>query len=299
MAARLRLLRAQSPDQPHTVAELVTRYQKEYLSTQARTTQVSMATIHARIVKDFGSWPLGAVTPEALRGWRDRLAGRYKPGTVRRFLDGFSGLFRVAVRDLEWLEANPLRKVKKPAEPPGRERFLTQDEAEQLLLACQQSGQKTLHLFVVLALSTGCRKMELMTLRWSGVNLEAGTLMLARTKNGTARSVPVTGLALRLLREHAERAAARGFVFPGEGQGHAVVDRPFKLAVKRAGLANLRVHDLRHTFASQVAMSGASTTEVAELLGHKQIKMAQKYSHFTKSHLGHVAAKMTRQFLGE
>ena len=283
-----------------TVAYLLQQYQKEYLPHKAPTTQKQLAGLYRRIARDMGAMRLVDLTPEFLRRWRDKLkAEGYAPGTIRRFLDTLSGPLTIAVRDYEWLPSNPLRRVQKPPETPGRVRCLTPDERDVLLESCRQSGQHILYLVVLLALSTGARKMELMTLRWADVDLARGMLRFQRTKNGTRRSVPVTGAGLRLLQQHATKTASRGFVFPGQGAAHAMVDRPFKLAVHKAGIADFHFHDLRHTFASYVAMSGASTVELAALLGHRSMAMTARYVHLTSDHLTQIAAKMTREFLGD
>lgn len=282
-----------------TVNDLLREYQKEQLPHLAATTQRQIQVIHRRFAKDLGKIALAELTPERLRKWRDTLSNHYAPGTVRRYMHLFSATLTMGVRDYEWLARNPMSQVKPPPAPDTIGRCLTPEERDRLLAACQQSRSPQLYLFVVLALSTGARKNELLTLRWTLVDLDRGMLRFPRTKNYQPRVVPLTGLGLVLLRQYAETAAGRGWVFPGRGAAPISFDHPFKAAVKKAGLGKFRIHDLRHTFATRLVMSGASLTEAAELLGHRQMRMVQRYQHLTISHLSGVAAKMTAEFLPE
>ena len=97
-----------------------------------------------------------------------------------------------------------MSKVRKPKEPRGRVRFLTEDERERLFAACKVSRSRYLYLIVVLAISTGARRGELLSLRWPDVDLKRNTLTFHETKNGERRAVPCTGHALDLLKQHAE-----------------------------------------------------------------------------------------------
>lgn len=292
-------VRARVAAQPITVHDLLVRYAKEYAPRLAETTQRQLKGLYKRIDHDLGATPLTQLTPDQIRLWRDRLATRYAPGTVLRFLDTLSAPLTVAVEDYELLAANPVRKVVKPPVPLGRARCLTPDERDRLLTACQRSRNTLLYLAVLLALATGARKTELLSLRWASVDLTQGMLRFTRTKNGTRRSAPVTGLAFQVLRQHAEQRAVSGLVFPGQGAAPMHVDYPFRIAVKRAGIEDFHFHDLRHTFASYLAMSGASDLEMARLLGHQSMQMVKKYVHFGGAHLISVAAKMTAAFLPE
>lgn len=282
-----------------TVRDLLQLYQQEYLPHKAAHTQTQARSMYKRILNDLGALRLDHLTPDVLRAWRDKLAKTYSPGTVRAYAHVLSAPLTIAVRDYEWLPANPLRKVVLPPVPQGRERYLTREEGVTLLTECQASRSPHVYLMVALALGTGARKDELLTLRWSMVDLTNKLVRFPRTKNGVRRPAPVTGLALRLLRERAEQGTPRGLVFPGKGATIATIDKGFKLAVKRARLGDFRFHDLRHTHASWLAMSGASTTEIAEILGHRTMQMVRRYVHFTSSHLVGIAEKMTREFLPE
>lgn len=282
---------------PHTVGELITAYEREYLPTQAPNTQKQKRIVFRSIRAEFGAMPVTALTPDLLRQWRDQLCTRLAPGTVGRWLDTFGGLLTVAVRDCGWLAENPLRLVRKPSQPPGRARFLSRDELARLLQACHTSRNSHLYLLVLLALTTGARKMEMLRLRWADIDLEHGFLRLAQTKNKERRAVPVTGRALTLLRQQVQ-CQQSAWVFPGRtGQTSMSFARAWYHARRRAGLRDFHFHDLRHTAASYLAMSGASLLEIAQVLGHKSLRMTQRYSHFTQEHTAAVVERMSQKFL--
>jgi integrase len=134
-------------------------------------------------------------------------------------------------------------------------------------------------------------------LRWPDLDLERGSLRLAVTKNTQGRAVPVTGLALTLLRQHAQKPWSP-WVFPRrDGVKAVLIDHAWRQAVRRAALRDFRFHDLRHTAASYLAMSGASLREIADVLGHTNIQRTLKYAHLVASHTARVVARMTTQFL--
>jgi len=168
-----------------------------------------------------GHHTLADVTPALITESRDKLlSDTTKRGTVRspatvvRYMAALSHAFTIAVNEWGWLEDSPMRKVKKPKEPRGRVRFLSEDETHngkliegertRLLETCRQSNNPYLFPVVVLALSTGMRSGEIMSLTWDDVDLRHGRITLHETKNGERRVVPLVGKALELLKEHAK-----------------------------------------------------------------------------------------------
>lgn len=284
---------------PHTVQELLTCYAQECFPAKAPSTQKQYQIVFRALTRELGPMSLAELTPDVLRTWRQRLSTHYAPGTVRRWMDTFTAVLNFSVRDLEWLDTNPLHKVRKPPEGPGRTRFLSREELARLLRACQQSSCPYVHLVVELAVSTGARRQELQQLRWAEVDLERGVLRLMRTKNKTPRSVPIVGRALTMLQQHAIAPHRHPvWVFPRrDGQGGRRIEKPWYSARRRAGLEDFRFHDLRHTAASYLAMSGASLLEIAQILGHKTLRMTQRYSHLTDAHTAVVVQRMIHQFL--
>jgi integrase len=176
-------------------------------------------------------------------------------------------------------------------------RFLDNEERKKLLEACRESKSKDLYCAVVIALSTGCRKTELMSLRWPQVDLQRGQIILEETKNDERRSVPLVGHALDLIKERAKvRRLDSDFVFPGKKPGKSRdLRRPWQEALKATGVKNFRWHDLRHSCASYLAMNGATESEIAEVLGHKTLQMVKRYAHLSEPHTSKVVASMNEK----
>jgi integrase len=281
----------------HSFNELLLRYQQEYFPHLTPGTRYAYGLLFRRLGKRYGELAVETLTPDVLRAWRDELQQTRTSGTVRVYMGALAGALRFAVEELEWLPSHPMARVRKPPKAPERVRFLDEDERSRLLAACQQSRNPFLSTLVLLALTTGARKNELRRLQWTDVDLRQGFLKLSRTKNGEKRSVPVVGPALDRLRAQAE-AARPGWVFPSHrSTGPVGFQKAWERARDRAGLLDFRWHDLRHTAASYLAMSGASLREIAEILGHKTLQQTMKYAHLTAPHTTGIVERMAAQFL--
>jgi integrase len=173
-------------------------------------------------------------------------------------------------------------------------RFLTDAERPRLLTACQASSNRHLYPLVILALSTGARKGELVTLTWPQVDLGRALVTLHETKNGEPRSIPLTGPAVDVIRAHAKVVRLTPLVFPRQ-DGRRPVDIRYAWyqALRQAGIDQFRFHDLRHSAASYLAMNGASLVEIADVLGHKTLAMVQRYAHLSEGHTRGVLDRMT------
>ncbi len=220
---------------------------------------------------------------------------------MRRYLSVLSHMYTVGVREWNWIEDNPVLKVSKPKEPRGRVRFLSEEERDRLLESCKESKNRHLYTVVVLALSTGGRKNELLSLQWKDVDFKRGILIFHVTKNGERRSVPLTGYALDILKDHTKiRRIDTTYVFPSMkgNQGMSIRDA-WKYCLKRADIPNFCFHDLRHSYASYLAMNGAFLLEIAELLGHKTLAMVKRYAHLTEAHTRSVVERMNQAIFGQ
>ncbi len=284
----------------HTFGELVERFINNEL--QDKKTGKDIKRHLKWWKKQIGGYRLSDITPELIREQRDKLKQGRKAGTVNRYLTSLSSAFSTAMNEWGWLESNPLSKVKNLTEPRGVVRFLSDDERQALLEACQKSRSKYLYCIVVLALSTGMRRSEIMGLTWDRVNTRKGQITLYETKNKEVRAIPITGTALKILRNHSKvRRIDTEFVFPGvDGIKSLNIQDAWNKALGRAKIKDFRFHDLRHTAASYLAMSGATLAEIAEILGHKTLAMVKRYSHFSTDHVSGVISKLDdRMFGGE
>jgi integrase len=303
--------------QRHTLADMVDRYIDEVLSRKPK--MVKDRTRQLNWFKsELGHLALADVIPATITQCRDKLLSETKsrgsmrsPATVNRYLAALSHCFTITVKEWGWIEDSPMRNVTKPKEPRGRIRFLSEDEAingktvkgerTRLLRACRESSNSYLYPVVVLALSTGMRRGEIMGLEWKDADLNQGRITLYETKNGEIRVVPIAGHALELLKEHAKvRPIDTALLFPGKLKRDKPQDlrAPWLTALKKAEIENFRFHDLRHSAASYLAMNGASLAEIAETLGHKTLQMVKRYSHLSEAHTAGVIAKLDQRIFG-
>jgi integrase len=282
----------------HTVDDLLQVYAAHYLPHKAPITQYQQQRRFLRFSRDLGSIPLESLTPLVLRTWSERLLRTLAPGTVRQHLDSLSAVLTVAVEDLGWLTAHPLKKVRKPPASPKRVRFLSDDERTRLLKACLGSQNPYLYVVVLLAMATGCRKGELFGLRWKDIDLERGYLRLAQTKNGERRAVAIPRVALEVLKAWHTGQPPEEWVFTGRrSPGNFPGEQAWETALKRAGITDFHFHDLRHTCASYLALSGTRVEDIAEILGHKNVTMTMRYRHVTLPHTRGAVERMADRFL--
>jgi integrase len=291
----------------HTLADMVDRYIKDILPTKPKQAPAQRPQLE-RWKAEIGSYALADITPALIVQCRDKLSSeptprgeQRSPATVARYLAVLSHAFTIAINEWQWLEDSPVRKVKKPKESRGRVRFLDDNERAKLLQACKESSNSWLYTCVILALSTGMRQAELMGLKWQDVNLTDGYLILHETKNGDRRRVPLAGLGLSLLREHAKvRRLDTQLLFPSSRNPLKPIDlrKPWLTVLKNTGINDFHWHDLRHCTASYLAMNGASLAEIAEVLGHKTLSMVKRYSHLSDGHVSNVVASMNEKIFG-
>lgn len=290
----------------HTLSETIERYIKHVLPTKPKSAHDQTTQLNWWKAA-IGDHVLADVTPSLIGEQRDKLASgvtsngnKRTPATVNRYLAALSHMFTIAVKEWGWIAENSLSKVTKLKEPRGRVRYLLEDEREALLKRCRESDNSCLYLVVVLALSTGARRMELLGLCWEDVDLNRKTITLHHTKNNERRVLPLEGHALDLMKQHAKvRRIDTKLIFPSrKGIIPMNIRQVWVTALKRAEIEDFRFHDLRHSAASYLAMNGASLAEIAEVLGHKTLQMVKRYAHLSDAHTAKVVASMNDKIFG-
>jgi integrase len=201
------------------------------------------------------------------------------PSTINREMTVLKHVLTRAVR-WEYLSLNPLAGMKPLQEPSDRTRFLSLEEIDALLNACEKSDSDYLKPFIIVAMNTGMRRHEILSLSRKSVDWANRMVTLADTKNGETRYVYLNCAAHEALKTLPSRID--GKIFP---LGPNQVSMLFIRAAKRAKLEDCRLHDLRHTFASHQAMAGVAGRGLQALLGHKDARMTMRYSHLSDSYL--------------
>lgn len=224
---------------------------------------------------------------------------RRSSATVNRYLAALSSACTYGVKELGWLERNPVERVTKPKENKGRVRFLDDDELPRFLAACRKHPD--LYLAVLLSLTTGGRLSEIMGLRWGQIDLKSAraTLYAGTTKNDDMRVLPLVGEAFTLLEERAKvRSLTDDRIFPPTKKAkkaeYISLDKPFATALKEAEITDFHWHDLRHTCASYLMMNGVSPLEISKVLGHRTMAMVSRYSHLAPARASDIGNALAR-----
>ena len=271
-----------------TVAELAERYLTEYVSVRCkpRTVKTVRSVVRRHIVPALGKFPLAAVERAHVAEMHQRLSAT--PAVANQAVRSLSAMYKLAE---SWELApdglsNPCRAI---TEYPGRrrERFLTEAELERLGRALDEveTGGRTSSSAVAairLLILTGCRKSEILTLRWEEVALEQAELRLSDSKTG-ARVVSLSEPAVKLLAD-LPRTPGSPWVLPGRKPGTHLrkLDDAWQAVRSRAGLDDVRLHDLRHSFASRALALGEGLPMIGKLLGHARIETTSRYAHLAR-----------------
>ncbi len=238
------------------------------------------------LLPSFSKRALDAVTTRDVSRLHTRVKEERSVVAANRVLALTKHLYNLAV---QWGEVrlNPALGIKLFREVP-RARFLDPGEVKRLVAALDQEPNRTIAIYFVVLLLTGCRRSEAMQATWGEIDFgrRLWTVPASRSKSGRARHIHLSDAAVKVLQTLP--GPDRGlYVFPGRRHGKPL-NNPTKNwaeACKKAGLDGLRIHDLRHSFASILATNGRSLVEIQHLLGHQSPVMTSRYSHFTNGAL--------------
>jgi len=211
------------------------------------------------------------------------LPSKLSPASINRYKASVSAVFSYACRTYD-LPDNPAKHIPALPENNARTRFLSEAERLPLFEACRASEWPKLYLLVLLAITTGARKGELLNLKWSDIDLERFTAYVATTKNGQPKVLPLTSSVINELKRLVDSEHSLIFHSKLKPSQPFRFYKLWKKALQEADVKDFRFHDLRHTTASYLAQSGASLLEIADVLGHKQISVTQRYAHLCIEH---------------
>ena len=256
-----------------TLGELLNRYSQQ-ITPAKRGAETEQRRLNRLINDSISDYSIEQLTSQTLASFRDR-----------RLLDGQRAceydliLIRhcLKVAMSEWglmLSVNPVDQIKKPPSPKARERRLNDGEYERLEAASKLTQNAHIWPIVVFAIETGMRRGEILGLTWDNIDLKRRTAFLPLTKNGSSREAPLSTKAVCVLQQQRMRTGISPF---------PVNSNAFRLAWDRlrgrAGLNDLRFHDLRHEAISRFFEMGLTVPEVALISGHKDVKMLFRYTH--------------------
>lgn len=238
------------------------------------------------LIPEFGGVALHEIRKPDVVRWRDRLSAELSAATVNTLLGTLSSAFSWFI-DQRWIEANPCHRVKNLASPAKVFPWLQSSEQVTRLLAACTANIRNL---VAVLVGTGMRLDEALHLEWDDVDLDHRLIAVHRgrrgmPKSGKLRRVPIIDSVLPVLREMRLARGGSRMLWPGRKPGKALnrvsVRRPFKAAVARAELPEaMRIHDLRHSFASLFLLDGGDIFKLSKILGHSSVAITERvYGH--------------------
>lgn len=271
-----------------TLAEFIEEVYVPHIYQHRRNFQSTLSFLRLHIVPKFGSKHLDAITSEMISDAHLELRNKgYALAMANKLPILFKIMYNIGrKKKIQGTSINPANDVVMFVANNAKERFLSVDETQRLQVALEQSDNTQLKYIVPLMLMFGCRKRELLDAKWVDFDLERRNWHIPMSKNGKARNIPISSQALELLQKLPTWEGCQ-FVVP-----NPETKKPFgnlycswNTARVRAGLPEVRMHDLRHSFASNLVNAGQSIYVVSKLLGHSQIKTTARYSHLSDATL--------------
>lgn len=238
-------------------------------------------TIRRHLLPWFKDLRLSAIDQKMITDYKAQRANAVKPATVNRELALLKTLFSKAIA---WgmADRNPVKQVELFDEDNQIERVLTEDEEARLLDDCV-GRFAYLRSFIILALNTGMRRGELLTLKWGNVNLPFGQIVVEATnaKAKRRRMIPINSKVREIVENLRSNTSSQYVLSKSTGKPYSkwTVDKHFRDLCNRVGTTGLRIHDLRHTFASRLSAKGVDIVTIKDLLGHHSITMTMRYAH--------------------
>jgi integrase len=219
------------------------------------------------------------------------------PATINRYNASIGAVFTWAIKrriaPKGWI--HPCRSVERRPENNEKTRFLSNDERARLLEACRRAHWSKLYLLVLLALTTGARKGELLGLRWGDIDFAHSVAYVGRSKNGDPKTLPLVPAVLQEMKVHFGAPSALAFCSTRNPKKAFSFESVWKATLKTAKVKEFRFHDLRHSCASMLAQNGATLLEIGDLLGHRQLQVTKRYSHLATAH----KAALVNRVLGD
>lgn len=239
-------------------------------------------------VDAFGDKDAATITPSMIEQVIYQLNDKYAPATINRAVVVLKAIYNKAVRD-GLLMVNPASKVKLLKVNNELVRYLTPDQEVRLLECLEERFQP----IVKVAVNSGLRQGELLRLAWQDIDYNTGIMTINETKSGERRRVPMNSIVQKILLERQELStpSQQDRIFQHDSR---FLRRAFDRAVKEAGLSPFRFHDLRHTFASRLAMQGVNDRTLMTLGGWKSPRMLNRYAHLSPTHLWQAVEGLTK-----
>ena len=232
-----------------------------------------------KIQRDLGHFRIIQIQSKHIASYRDlRLNAGKSPSTVLNELSLISQIFDMAIK--EWsipIPSNPCSQIKKPKVSNQRTRRLSPHEEIALIAASNASRATLLTSLIIIAMETGMRLGELLSLTWDNLSLDKRTAYLPVTKNGESRTIPLSLKAIEVFKTMPRRIDSKKVFWSWTNRDSVV--NVWKRTCKRAGISDLHFHDLRHEATSRLANKLSNILELSAVTGHKDLRMLKRYYH--------------------
>ena len=272
-----------------TFSEFVRDEFMPYAKKQYKTAGNMENMLDKRLLKEFGSFRLSEITKRQIILFHKQACEETSGTTGNRYLSLLSSIFRYGI-ELDLIEKNPCKGVKKARENKSRDRFLQEDEHIRFIQVLSTMLDIPQAQAIFLLLATGVRRSELLSLTWDDVSLTDKQAHLRDSKNGESRYVALNSVAVELLTKMRSQRSKSPWIFSARTSNSKTphlqnVRKTFASICQQAGVKNLRLHDLRRSHASYLLKSGVDIVTIKELLGHKSLKSTQVYARVATSSL--------------
>ena len=269
-----------------TFAQFIADQYMPYVKSYKRSWDTDMSLLKNHLLPRFGTRYLDEITrQDIVKMHADRKASGAAPGSANRLLIMMRYIFNLTLKwEVPGIKVNPCKDIPLMEENNKMERYLSADEAERLYGAVCKSENTMLKYIVPMLILTGARKREVLDAKWEDFDLGRRAWRIPISKSGKARHVPLSDGALNVLASM-PRKVEWAFANPDTGKPYVSVFCAWNTARKSVGLSDVRMHDLRHSFASLLINSGRTLYEVQHILGHTQVKTTQRYAHLSQDTL--------------
>lgn len=268
-------------------ADYFERHSKQNNKSWYRTDRPNIKILNAF----FGEKLLSDITSDVVETFKEKRFKEVKPATVQRNLSCLSSIFNKAKQWKRFEGENPVSQLPTIKVESIRLRFLDGNEIYRLLESCDGY----LKIIVIVALNTGMRRGEILSLKWQDIHFESGTIHVSNTKSHRSRQVPMND-KVRAALSSAPRHATSNFVFfKKDGSAIGDIKKSYATALKKAGIQDACFHTLRHSAASHIVMATSDLYAAKEILGHSTIEMTMRYAHLSPNHKQQAVEALSRR----
>ena len=278
---------------------------REYASVHKKSFYHDEVTFNRHLRNGLGKTPMSAISVKQIEKWvLNQKKEGYKNTTINKHIVLLKRLFNLAERwDFKDVKTGNINRIRKLFEGEPTQHFLSQEDLSIILKECDNSDNLFLGKIVRFLILTGCRKGEALQACWSQIDLQFGIWTVPMTKNGRPRRIFISSTCRDFLQKLVEfrsgfKLSSTGndplFTNLNSGRPYKCIQTAWMYAKKSCGKEQVRIHDLRHTFASILINNGATIYEVQRLLGHSSVNVTQRYAHLLPNKLCETADLISR-----